>query len=55
MVSWFMEGFYAEDGVQLFFISSEDRKKKKNNLEGLELHQGRLGLEMEEQVLVEGL
>lgn len=51
-----MEGFYAEDGVQLFFISSEDRKKKKNNnLEGLELHQGRLGLEMEEQVLVEGL
>lgn len=36
----------------LFFISSEDRKKKKN-LEGLELHQGRLGLEMEEQVLVE--
>lgn len=24
-----MEGFYAEDGVQLFFISSEDRKKKK--------------------------
>lgn len=49
-----MEGFYAEDGVQLFFISSEDRKKKKN-LEGLELHQGRLGLEMEEQVLVEAL
>ena len=23
-----MKGFYAEDGVQLFFISSEDRKKK---------------------------
>ena len=22
-----MEGYYAEDGVQLFFISSEDRKK----------------------------
>lgn len=37
-----MQGFYAEDGVQMFFISSEDRKKKKK-LEELELHQGRLG------------
>lgn len=35
-----------------FLVKTE---KKKNNLEGLELHQGRLGLEMEEQVLVEGL
>lgn len=24
-----MEGYYAEDGVQLFFISSEDRKNQK--------------------------
>ena len=29
-----MEGFYAEDGVQLFFISSEDRKKKKKKKPG---------------------
>lgn len=51
-----MKGFYAEDGVQLFFISSEDRKKKKQNKnknpERLDLHQERLRLEMKEQVLV---
>lgn len=50
-----MEGYYAEDGVQLFFISSEDRKKKTPKTERLELHQGRLGLEMKKQVLGEGL
>ena len=46
-----MEGYYAEDGVQLFFISSEDRKKTKR----LKLHQGRLGLETKKQGLGEGL
>lgn len=28
-----MEGYYAEDGVQLFFISSEDRRKKQKTRE----------------------
>ena len=36
-----------------FLVKTE--KKKNKNLEGLELHQGRLGLEMEEQVLVDEL
>ena len=49
-----MQGFYAEDGVQLFFISSEDRKKRKKT-GGAGIASGEIRLEMKEQVLVEGL
>lgn len=38
-----MEGFYAEDGVQLFFISSEDRKKKKPGGAGIASGEIRVG------------
>ena len=37
-----MEGFYAEDGVQLFFISSEDRKKKKKKPGGAGIASGEI-------------